>query len=306
MSANVFLWWFCLCAVSGLNILAWSRSAASLRRRAQVLSPEAYAARRLQLFLSAGYVFGCAFRSALPVYDIGRICLFDSWLSSVIVGRSVATLAELCFVTQWALVLGEISRTTGSRSGTRSAKAMVPMIAVAETFSWYSVLTMSNIGHVVEESLWGLCATLMVASLVAVWPRCSARLRPLLAVWCAAGIAYVVFMFFVDVPMYWSRWSADEAGGRAYLSVSQGLLDAAQRRVVSHRWEDWSSEIAWMSLYFSVAVWMSIALVHSPVPGRRPGTRTPVPFNRTGSAPAFFRLGVSIPEHKLPSEPLQR
>jgi hypothetical protein len=35
--------------------------------------------------------------------------------------------------------------------------------------------------------------------------------------------------------------------------------------VVSHRWEDWKNEIAWMSLYFSVAVWLSIALIHAPL-----------------------------------------
>jgi hypothetical protein len=38
------------------------------------------------------------------------------------------------------------------------------------------------------------------------------------------------------------------------------------RWVVSHRWQDWRNEVVWMSLYFSVAVWISIALVHSPVP----------------------------------------
>jgi hypothetical protein len=35
--------------------------------------------------------------------------------------------------------------------------------------------------------------------------------------------------------------------------------------VVSHRLEDWKNEIAWMSLYFSVAVWLSIALIHAPL-----------------------------------------
>jgi hypothetical protein len=39
--------------------------------------------------------------------------------------------------------------------------------------------------------------------------------------------------------------------------------------VVSHRREDWKSEVAWMTLYFSVAVWLSIALVHAPLPKRR-------------------------------------
>ena len=120
--------------------------------------------RRLQLLLSAVYVFGCAYRSVSPVFDIPRICLFDSWLSSVAVGRSVATCAELCFVAQWAVMLREISDTTGSRFGQIASQALLPMMLVAELCSWYSVLTTSNIGHVVEESLWGVSATLLVAS----------------------------------------------------------------------------------------------------------------------------------------------
>ena len=52
----------------------------------------------LMLLLCAAYVFGCAFRSLLPRADVQRICLFDTWLSSVVVGRSVATVAEICFV----------------------------------------------------------------------------------------------------------------------------------------------------------------------------------------------------------------
>ena len=49
MSAGVFWWWFFLCAVGGLNILAWSLSAGYLRRRRAVLCAEEYASRRLQL-----------------------------------------------------------------------------------------------------------------------------------------------------------------------------------------------------------------------------------------------------------------
>jgi len=70
-------------------------------------------------------------------------------------------------------------------------------------------------------------------------------------------------MFAVDVPMYASRWLADEAAGRGYLTLSQGFLDVAQRRVVSTQWRDWKNEVIWMSLYFSVAVWLSISLIHT-------------------------------------------
>ena len=273
MIQSVFSWWSFLCAVSAINIVAWLLSAAALKRRQTFLPSGAYAVRRMQLVLSAGYVRGCAFRSVLPVFDVPRLCLVDSWLSSVVVGRSVATIAELCFVAQWALILRETSQATGSRVGRTTAALMVPLIAIAETCSWYAVLTTSNIGHVLEETLWGVSAALLVLSLVEIWPRCAVRLRPLLALWGAAGLAYVFFMFLVDVPMYWGRWLADEASGRHYMSLAQGLLDVSSHWVVSHRLQDWQSEMVWMSLYFSVAVWLSIALIHAPVPEGRLAAR---------------------------------
>jgi hypothetical protein len=292
MATNVILWWVSLCAVAALNVAAWFISAVALNRRQNVLSAEAYRARRLQLLLSAVYVFGCAFRSAFPVFDVPRICLHNSWLSSVIVGRSVATVAELCFVAQWALMLHEASRASRSAIGRISSVAVVPLIALAEACSWYSVLTTSNLGHIVEESLWSLTAAMMVISMVVTWPRCRSTRHPALVACCIVGVVYVGFMLLVDVPMYWSRWIADESLGRHYMSIAQGVHDVASRWVVSHRWQDWKSEVVWMSLYFSVAVWLSIALIHAPVlreaaPHRGDG---PAP-RRIGRWPASAQLG---------------
>jgi hypothetical protein len=266
MSVSVDAWCRSLCAVASLNIVALVLSGIALRRRAPALSKETYATRRTLLVLCTIYVLGCAFRSVFLVYDVPRICQVDSWLSSVMIGRSVATIAELSFVAQWALLLRENSRAAGSFIGAVSSLALVPLIAVAEMCSWYSVLSTSNIGHVAEESIWGLTAALLVASLIALWPRCAPSRRPLLAALGLLGLIYVAYMFLVDVPMYWSRWLADEASGRPYLSIAQGVRDVSERWVVSHRWQDWKSEVIWMSLYFSVAVWISISLVHAPAP----------------------------------------
>jgi hypothetical protein len=279
MSPGVVSWWVLLCAVGALNILAWSLSAAALRRRQGVLSTECYSACRMQLLLSAGYVFGCAFRSAIPVFDVPRQVLFDTWLSSIVVGRSVATVAELCFVGQWAVMLRATARATGSVVAAAISRAVVPLIVVAELCSWYSVVTTSNLGHVVEESIWGFSAVLLVVSMAGIWRRCPANWRPAIAAGCVACLAYVAYMFLIDVPLYWSRWLADEASGRTYLTFMQGLLDVSERRVVSHHWEDWKGEMTWMTLYFSVAVWISISLIHAArraLPPTRPGRRLPL------------------------------
>jgi hypothetical protein len=266
MTTAVLTWWSLLCLVSLLNVAAWASTVAVLRRRSPSLHMESWGLMKLQMFLSAGYVFGCAYRSVLPVFDIQRLCLIDSWLSSVIVGRSVATIAELCFAAQWALLSRSIAMDTGSRVGAKAAQLVFPMIAVAEIFSWYAVLTTSNLGHVVEESLWGLCALMVSVIFWLALPRTNPGVRPILLTFSATGAAYAFYMFAVDVPMYWTRWTFDLEHGRQFLSLSQGLLDASVRWVVSHQWSDWETEVIWMSLYFSVAVWISIGLIH--LPGR--------------------------------------
>ena len=271
MSNNsTFLWWAALCAVSAINILAWSAAAARAHQQAKTLPADARLALRLQVLLSAGYVLGCAYRSAFPVYDVGRMVIVDSVWSSVAVGRSVATVAELCFAAQWALLMHAVARAGGVRWGLRVAQAVLPMIVLAEICSWHSVLTTSNLGHVLEETLWGLCAASLVVSLALMWPRVDRALRPVVALAVVMGVAYVAYMFNVDVPMYWTRWLAEAQHQHLPLSLSDGFADAASRWVVSHRWADWQSEVVWMSLYFSVAVWMSIGLINLPVRMLRP------------------------------------
>jgi hypothetical protein len=73
-------------------------------------------------------------------------------------------------------------------------------------------------------------------------------------------LGYVAFMFAVDVPMYFGRWQTDLANGKEPLGLFAGLYDVTTRWVVTHRIAVWTDEIAWMSLYLSVAVWASLAL----------------------------------------------
>jgi len=221
---------------------------------------DAFARCKIQLALSAVYVLGCAFRSVLPVYDIPRLCLFDTWLSSVLVGRSVATLAELSFAAQWAVMLSGAAQSTGSSTARVVSRMILPLIATAEICSWTAVITTSNLGHILENSLWGVSGALGVAAIAAIIPRCAAERRQAMVAWCIAGALYVAFMFSLDVPTYAARWAADQAAGKHYLTLGQGLQDLT-RRHVSYCWDDWKTEVVWMSLYFTTAVWISISLV---------------------------------------------
>ena len=71
-------------------------------------------------------------------------------------------------------------------------------------------------------------------------------------------------MIVVDVPMYWSRFQEDTVMNVQYLSLTQALLDLTKPCSMSFEWDMWQQEIPWMTLYFTVAVWVSILLTHAP------------------------------------------
>jgi hypothetical protein len=259
LTPHAVAWWHTsLRAIAVLNLALWSLAVvAAVREHASVhFQTDAY----LQLLLSAAYVGGCAFRSFLPVIDIPRIVLIDTRLSSVRVGRSVATVAELSFAAQWALMLYRAASLGASPLVQAMSLAIVPMIALAEAFSWYAVLTTGQRAHAVENSLWGLSAALVIAGMLVIGPQ---RLEGLFLPTVAGGIAYIAFIFVYDVPMYWARWRVDQKNRHIYMSVADGMADVGGRWMVSYRWDDWKNEIPWMTLYFTFGVWSSIWLIYA-------------------------------------------
>ena len=65
--------------------------------------------------------------------------------------------------------------------------------------------------------------------------------------------------------MYWSRWVADLTEGRTYLTLVEGFARASLRCVVSAEWQVFRQEIPWMTIYFTIAVWVSMSLAHAPL-----------------------------------------
>jgi len=252
-------WWGLLTLVSGANIAAWFLLYRYLQgaRIGNLGSPPGI---ELMLFLSAAYVSGCAFRSFLPRADVQRICLFDTWLSSVMVGRSVATVAEICFAAQWAIILHQLATMTGAGTTLSAAWVIVPLILIAECFSWHAVITRNYLGNAIENSIWAVSFFIVGIGLCRLLPEFEGTATVVLVVAIIGIAAYLVFLATIDVPMYLTRWQAERTGRVEPLRPLQGLRDASVRWVVSHDIAEWKGEIAWMSLYFSAAVWASLAL----------------------------------------------
>lgn len=248
------LWWRLLRGVAVFNLGAWLGTAAWVSSEDGAV--------RAQLGLSLVYVLVCGFRSFWPRIDLERTCIVDSPVSSMVAGRSAATVAEVCFATQVGLLVALVGSAAGVGWVAALGPVVVVLLSVAQVCCWWSVLTLSHLGHAVEESIWAVVFALVGGAL---WV-CAPELEGVLGVVPWVGVplclGYVVFMGLVDVPMYVGRWREGRRTGRRTLGLRAGLHDALHRRHPTRSWAVWRPEVAWLTGYFSGAVWVSLALVH--------------------------------------------
>ena len=136
----------------------------------------------------------------------------------------------------------------------------MPLILIAEGFSWHAVLTRNYLCHAIENSIWAVAFFIIGVGLCWLLSEFDGLVRVILVVAIVGIAGYLAFLATIDVPMYLKRWRADVASGSKLLSPLEGLRDVNVRWVVTHDMAEWREEIPWMSLYFSAAVWSSLAL----------------------------------------------
>lgn len=263
-SYGVLAWWIFLIIISVFNIGYWFHSQSKLELNVTHLPKENMIFRKWQSVLSFGYVMGCALRSFYPKADVQRICLNENLLSSVLAGRTIATVAELCFAIQLALMLREYSKELNYKTGKYISQIMVILIFFAELFSWSAVITTCYLGNAIEESLWGITMFILGFGLLGVRRKVHESQKIFFNFSILIAFTYVGFMAMVDVPMYIYRFIEDQKNGKIYLDFAEGMMDLWNRRVVTFSLNDWTSEMPWMTLYFSVAVLISISLINAP------------------------------------------
>src|SRR5262245_18618805 len=237
MATATLAWWKLLSLAGAVNIALWGYSW-------QYVAAE----RRVLFWLAGIYVLGCAFRSFLPMVDVPRLCLARTPVSRIFIGRSVATVAELAFAAQWSLLLHEAG-------ATRAAAAVLGLIFIAEILSWIAVLGRNDFFHAGENALWTLTAVIAAGFLA----TRSIPTSLLLAAFAAAA-AYVGFMVVYVVPMYVERW---RAAGKS-LELAEGLRSTLAPCIIDHDWSLWRRDALWLTPYFTICVWLSLALAFIP------------------------------------------
>ena len=255
---EVLTWWVGMSVLGVVNLFLLGALWRWLQNKAST------ALENLQLVLCALYVIGCASRCFVLRSDVARFAMFDSWFSTVLVGRSIATVAEVAFVAQWTLLLVVLARAADHQRIRLLGYPIVPLIVAAQCCAWYGVLTTNYIGQTIEESLWAFSACLFGLALWILRKQGSVKQQRWMLFGVFGCIAYVLFMTLIDIPNYYRLWQAKEAAGASYLTLAQGLADV-QNMNITGSYEDWRYPMVWQTLYFSLAVWASMLMVIIPV-----------------------------------------
>ena len=250
---KTYIWWKFLSLVALVNIAVWIW--------AYSMYADMLHFSTAQLVLSGCYVLVCAFRSFFPRIDLERYCLFDTPLSSIVLGRSLATLAELCFSAQVAILVHDLGHYLNSPGIVAVSYALVPIIVAAQLACWYATLTLNHFWHGIEEALWILMIALVAGSFTVAYFQLSDFLQSLMLVGIAACVSAGYIMLFVDIPMYFARTRRSVRKGHKYLALAEGMRDAWNRRVPTSDWAVWKHEVVWISAYFTVGVWLSIGMI---------------------------------------------
>lgn len=250
--------------IATLNIVLLFFTYRTFNKRKADYSPTVLWTRNIHMVMATIYVFVCGFRSYVPRGDVRRIVLVDHWISAIAIGRSAATIAELSLAAQWALMLYEVGKSTGNKTILTFSKLIVPMLVVAECFSWYACTTGNFFGTIIEESLWGISGAVLVTGFIIARPYYVGAQRKFINIVLGSGTFYVLYMAFMDVPSYVRKFTADQAAGKHYDTLKQGFIEVATQRNLTHAYDDWKYEMVWMTLYFSLAVWASLIMVNGP------------------------------------------
>lgn len=244
----------------------------------------------------------CFWDSSLSSISIGIPSLLSfqhNKCIDVVAGRSVATVAELAFAAEICIAISSLaSDFERSGKGATFKYALIRMctrvcfvaIILAEFCSWTGVITGVQVWNASEESLWCivttvllLCCGLLYIDLRA-WGkdkprgfRTSADRKAWEEAWKSANNfligylivtpPYILYLFLVDVPMYYSRW---QASGRNLpqwaptIAAFANYINVPGCFVVTRDFDMWKEDMIWMGGYFTVAVWGAMWIASNP------------------------------------------
>ena len=208
------------------------------------------------------FFVNCIIRGAFPRVDITRICFLDGIFSSVIVGRTLATVGEIglvyCvrdYLHKNLILCRKINRYSFWTSCSLLVISLINylsigLVCIAEVFSWLAVIHKNNKFHVTEELIWFYMG-LFTFTLVLFFQHNiqSENFRKYNGKIVNYSFLYCIYMLLVDIPMYYNRWKLQEPP----TDLVTGFGELWDCKKVSHNLNDFGLTLVYAWLYFGIA-----------------------------------------------------
>jgi len=215
------------------------------------------------------YVIICAIRAILPRLDPEKLCYYNNFLSRPLTGRILATIAEICYILLITSILKKIvNNTTKSQTQIMILNMTIYAIIIAQLFCWTGCITTNQYWNAIEESTWALVASTLVILLYKIYKftidKSNAKnkfINNSFPYFIFGAVIYILFMITIDIPMYIKRAKHRLKDKTKYFNFIDGIKDMNQCKITSRSYDDWKTDMMWISSYFIFAVWSSIYLV---------------------------------------------
>jgi len=211
------------------------------------------------------YVLVTSYRAAFPRDVLYKTCFveIDSIFFSPIADRVLAAIAELCFALQqvyWTHDIANQLRVKLALPGVENvAQCVCYVILFAQCLCFCGVFTSYPLFHALENSLWGVCAFLVVLDSSSFYyhmrPKLDADIKAFLKLTIVVCIVFMSFLVTHDIPI-WLNMTWD------LTVVTPPQVGFANSLVCkfTQDFNDWKHNVAWLILYNSVALWTSMYL----------------------------------------------
>lgn len=238
--------------------------------------------RKMKL-LTATFVIVCAFRCMFPNISYEHICFFDIYLSTSISSIFHGTIAKMCYIIQICTGMTHIAEDLQKHCinvwhGNKLfglvyfvSNFVVYSIFISLCFSCYAILTMCQFWYAVEKSiqmfsliLLILCCTFLYYHFKQLEQVEQNDTKLFLLGIIFIGLPYVSFMYFEEIPMYLSNYSAEESEVDEYMTLSEGFLATLSCNEVTRLYSVWAGNVPWLIGCYNVLAWSSIWLARAP------------------------------------------
>lgn len=216
------------------------------------------------------YVYVCAIRAIWPRIEDG-LCFHDNIISKPIIGRTLATIAELSFAMFLVMLTHiflldsqNITKNTSIKHLITLNNVIFVLIIFAQIFCWFGVITNRPEFNIIEESLWGILSfeKILIYSILLyiIYKYNNPKikfLKNLLPCLIIIFFLYFLYMIFLDIPMYYKK----SIQNNKHYNIIDGLKELCFCKNITKSFEDWKQEIIWLTGYFTFAVWFCISLL---------------------------------------------